>query len=166
MNAVDLIRSQLEMSYAITMPLLEDLKDSPLVAPTTAGGNHALWILGHLTYAEAHLIGEWMRGGENVLAHWGEQFAGGTQPVEDLAAYPAWEEITERLAQLRASTMEFIATLSDADLDTKSPKCPEQFASFFGTYALCLSNTALHWMMHRGQLADARRVLGRQPLMS
>ena len=166
MTGVELIRAQLDTSYGITMPLIEDLSDQPLAQPSEKGGNHAWWVLGHLTFSEGDLLLNWMRGEENPLADLAPLFAGGTQPCSEAKSYPAYDELIERFKQLRAGTLEHLATLSDADLDKPSKNCPEQFASFFGTAGLCLSNTALHWMGHRGQLADVRRRLGREPLMA
>lgn len=166
MKAVELIRTQLDTSYGITMPLLDDLKDSPLVQPSEKGGNHAWWIMGHLTFAEGDLLYHWMRGEANSMAELAPLFAGGTTPSPDGRDYPPYDELLEKFQQLRAGTIEHLATLADADLDTPSKNCPEQFAAFFGTVGLCLSNTALHWLGHRGQLADVRRRLGREPLMA
>ena len=166
MKAVDLIRAQLDTSYSITMPLIEDLRDNPLVQPSEAGGNHAWWILGHLTFSEGDLLLNWMRGEENPVADWAPLFGGGTQPCPDGKGYPTLDALIEAFQQLRAGTIEYLATLSDADLDTPSKNCPEQFASFFGTVGSCLSSISLHWMGHRGQLADIRRRLGRESIMA
>lgn len=166
MNAVQLITNQLNTSMGITMPLIEDLRDEPMTQPSAEGGNHATWILGHLAFSEASLLRDWMLGEENPVADWAPLFAGGSQPSTDASIYPQFDELLEKLQQLRAGTMEYVATLSDADLDTQSKNCEPQFASFFGTVGLCLANTALHWGGHRGQLADIRRRLGREPLMA
>lgn len=166
MKAVDLIRAQLDTSCSITMPLIEDLRDNPLVQPSEAGGNHAWWILGHLTFSEGDSLFNWMRGEENPVAAWATLFGGGTQPCPDGKDYPSFDEMIEAFQKLRAGNIEHLATLSDTDSDTPSKNCPEQFASFFGTAGLCLSSTSLHWVGHRGQLADIRRRLGREPMMA
>ena len=166
MNAIQLIRTQLETSFGITMPLLQDLASDAMVQPSEKGGNHAMWILGHLAHAEGSLLRQWMLGEENPLEDWTSLFAGGTQPSADAGAYPAWDDVMEKLQQLRAGTLEYVGKLTDADLDTPSKQCPAEYADFFGTVGLCLSNTALHWMGHRGQLADIRRRLGRDPIMA
>ena len=166
MNAVELIRAQLDTSFGVTMPLIEDLRDQPLAQPAESGGNHAWWILGHLTFAEGDLLRNWMLGETNPVADLQPLFAGGTSPCTSGTGYPAFDELIEKFQQLRAGTLEYVSTLSDADLDTPSKQCPEEFASFFGTVGRCLSNTSLHWMGHRGQLADIRRRLGREPLMA
>ena len=156
MNAVELIRAQLETSMGITMPLIQDLRDQPLTQPSEKGGNHALWIIGHLAYAEGNLLRNWMLGEANPVDDWGSLFAGGTTPSTNASDYPPFDDLLEKFQELRAGTIEFVSTLADTDLDAASKVCPPEFADFFGTVGKCLSNTALHWMGHRGQLADIR----------
>ena len=55
MNTASFIRQSLETSRELALGLANDLRDSPLVQPTATGGNHALWILGHMTYRESTL---------------------------------------------------------------------------------------------------------------
>ncbi len=166
MKATDCIRASLKMSEGLTMALITDLKDSPLATPTPEGGNHALWILGHLTYGEGMLTRGIMLGEDNPVAAWKELFDGGTEPVNDADHYPAFDELIAKFNEIRAGTMKFLDRLSDDDLDTPSKVCPPDFEDFFGTYGLCLTAAGLHCMHHRGQIADVRRALGRKPLMA
>ena len=98
--------------------MLENLKDSPLTAPTSAGGNHAWWIAGHLTFAEGHLLWNFMRGEPNPLAEWKELFAGGTQPDPKAVGYPAYDEILSKFHELRQQTYTLLDSLSEEDLET------------------------------------------------
>ncbi len=61
---------------------------------------------------------------------------------------------------MRAQTMALLESLSEDDLDSVSAKAPDCHEETFGTYRLCLQFVADHWYMHRGQLADSRRVAG------
>ena len=56
MKTVDFIKRGLETSKALTLGLIDDMKDAPLTQPTVNGGNHPLWILGHLAYSEANIV--------------------------------------------------------------------------------------------------------------
>ena len=40
----------------LVLGLIDDMKDAPLQAPTSKGGNPPLWILGHWTYAESNIL--------------------------------------------------------------------------------------------------------------
>lgn len=48
MNTIDFIKMSLESSKGWAMGLIGDMQDSPLTQPTSNGGNHPLWVIGHL----------------------------------------------------------------------------------------------------------------------
>ena len=54
MKALDAIRIALKFSD-MGMTHLSGMKDSPLVRPGPWGGNHAMWIAGHLAVVEGRL---------------------------------------------------------------------------------------------------------------
>ena len=67
MQSKDLIKMMLETNMGLTIPLIEDMKDAALTSPPPAGGNHPLWVLGHLAYAEGSIIREMMLGEPNPV---------------------------------------------------------------------------------------------------
>jgi hypothetical protein len=166
MKTTDYIRLELEISAKVTLGLIEDMKDAPLTFPTANGGNHPLWVLGHLAYVEAHLIQHVMLGRPNPLAHWKELFSTGTQPVADAARCPSFDEIMRAFKGVRANTLEALALLTDADLDQPSKACPPQNKERVGTFAGCFLFTSINLIHHRGQVADARLMAGRKPLIA
>jgi uncharacterized damage-inducible protein DinB len=164
MKTVEFIRMGLEASSRMTLALLEDMKDTPLAFPTAKGGNHPLWIMGHIAYSEGFLIHELMLGGENPLAHWKEIYSFGTEPTADPSRYPDFDSALKAFRDVRAKTMRVLEGLTDADLDLPTKKCPPDLKEVFGTYGQCLLMSILHPVNHRGQVADARRAVGRKPL--
>ena len=56
MNTIDHIKMSLENSKNWAMGLISDMNDNPLVQPTPNGGNHPLWVLGHVSRAESDLL--------------------------------------------------------------------------------------------------------------
>jgi hypothetical protein len=163
MKTVDFIRMGLDRSVATTMPLIEDMKELPLTFPTPKGGNHPLWILGHLAYSEGQLQ-QIMLGRANPLAHWKDLFGFGSEPSAEAKRYPAFEEVKKAFQDLRAETMNVLSTLTDTDLDRPSKSCPPELKEFVGTYGGCFFVMIMNTMHHRGQVADARRAAGRKPL--
>lgn len=147
------------------LALIEDMKEKPLTAPTPQGGNHPLWILGHLTHSEAGMVSGFILGQENPLAKWNSLFGKGTVPVEDSNHYPGIDELLSEWGRVRARTHEVLGSLTEADL-AKASKAPPELAHMFGTVADCFSVMSLHVMFHAGQVADARRALGRKPLFA
>jgi len=165
MNAIDVIKFSLKQSEGWVLGLVEDMKDAPLTFPTPQGGNHPLWVIGHLAYAEGMLIGQYVLGEENPLIEWQSLFDMGTQPVDQAEAYPSIDEVIGRYREIRAGTMAYVETLSEADLDQRS-HAADEIAENFGTVGKCLISAALHFTFHGGQVADARRAAGRAVLMA
>jgi uncharacterized damage-inducible protein DinB len=163
MNAIELIKLTLAQSKAMTMNLVADMRDQPTVMPTPHGGNHPLWVLGHLTYAEAGLLGRFIGGGANPLEKWKPIFGGGSEPVADASKYPSWDELMAEFERVRANTLKTLATYTDADLD-RPTNAPENMKTFFGTIGQVFMMIALHGTFHGGQVADARRTAGKKPL--
>ena len=164
MDTKELLKMDLDMSAGMTLRLIEDMKDAPLTAPTPNGGNHPMWVLGHLAYSMGSLIQGMMLGEDNPLEEWKEIFGAGAPPVAEADHYPPFAEVLTKCKAAHQKTLDILESLSEADLDSKSKNCPEEYAPFFGTYRQCFLVTAMHWMMHRGQVADARRAAGREVL--
>ena len=167
MNTIQFIKSALETSKGSMMGLFEDLKDAPLAQPTTSGGNHALWILGHLVCSESFAIHQMVLGEQsNPVADWQPLFGMGSSPQTDPTLYPSYAELQEAWEEVRAHTLKTLDTFTDADLDTPAPGCPEEWASWFGTIGKVYTAKIIHPTMHYGQLTDIRRALGRDRLMA
>jgi uncharacterized damage-inducible protein DinB len=165
MQSKDLLKMNLEMATGMVQSLIEDMKDAPLTFPTPKGGSHPLWVLGHLAYSEGSILHEMMLGESNPLAEWKEIFADGTEPVSDADKYPPFDEVLAKCQEIHQASMALLGSLSEDDLDTSSKRCPPKYEGYFGTYRQCFQMVANHWLMHRGQVADARRAAGRRPLM-
>jgi len=167
MNTIDFIKSSIITSREMTMGLIMDLKDEPLAQPTVNGGNHALWILGHIACSESSLLHGMIQGKETCpLEHLKENFAFKTQPTTDASVYPSFDSLLKDYEAARAETLAYLDTLSDADLDQPAPGCPEEWKDFFGTVGQCFSMISMHPTMHYGQLADTRKALGRELMMA
>jgi hypothetical protein len=164
MTAKDVIRLSLNQTKGRLTSLLADMKDQPTVAPTPRGGNHPLWVLGHLAYAEAGLVSGFIKGEANPLAKWEKLFGMGSQPLPDASKYPAWDELVSEYEQVRANTLRLLDTYSDADFDRPS-KAPENLSDVFGTVIQVFLVLSSHTAFHAGQVADARRAAGKKPLM-
>ena len=166
MNTIDFIKDSLETSKGSLMGFFADLKDEQLVQPTSNGGNHALWILGHLVVSESTVMHNIVLGIESSpVDDWKPLFGHGSEPKTDASIYPSYDELLEAWEQVRAHTLKTLATFTDDDLDNPAPGCPEEWASWFGTIGKVFTAKIIHPTMHYGQLADIRRSLGRELLM-
>ena len=149
---------------ALTMPLIEDMRTAPLVPPAP-GGNHAHWVVGHLLFSEGRFESI-RRGCENPFEILQPQFGGQSIPNMSGSGYRPYEELLAELQAQQQSLMTMLESLTEADLDQPSIGCPPGFEAFFGTWRQVLLMRPMHWMIHRGQLADCRRAAGREPLLA
>ncbi|MFT7619951.1 MAG: hypothetical protein ACI97A_003608 [Planctomycetota bacterium] len=157
MNSIDLIRGNLTRSADYTLAKIEDMRDHCFVFPTSHGGGHTMWVLGHLAYVEGLVIHEFMFGDTNPVAKWKPTFDG-DEVTADQERYPPFDEVLFLCREMRAKTIDLINKLKENDLDKVSANAPKGQEAIFGDYRLCLQFVADHWLMHRGQLAGARRV--------
>src|SRR5262245_54333208 len=135
MNATEVVRHALEMSDKLANTMLEDMREAPLTQPTARGGNHPLWVVGHLAFSEGQLY-QMMTGERNPLVGWSKFFAGGTEPSADAGHYPKFDEVFGKYRQLRAATLKRLDGMDDAALDRPAPS--------FGTVGKALTAIAMH----------------------
>ncbi len=164
MNAIDFAKGSLETSKNFVMMLIMDMKDAPLTQPTAKGGNHPLWVLGHLVYSEANIVNHIILGETNPLIEWKEIFGDGYECVTDLSKYPPFDEVVAKFEEVRERTMTLLNGFTEADFDKPSKNCPPERQEIIGTVGKCFIVLGLHPAMHFGQVADARRAAGRGPL--
>ena len=127
MQAIDAIRIALKFSD-MGMAYLGTMSDAPLLRPGAqgGGGNHAMWIAGHLAVVEGRLQ-QVLHGGPNPVARWKPLFDWGSEPVDDPAAYPPFDEVLRTFKQLRAQTHAFLDEVGEAGLDRPTKSQPPGF---------------------------------------
>jgi hypothetical protein len=165
MKAIDVIRRALQGANDLTLQLIEDMKDSPLTQPTPCGGNHPLWVLGHITFVEGN-IPRIVFGEPNPVAHWAPLFKPGSEPVTDASKYPPFAELLRTYRDLRARNLQSLEQIGEEGLDRKPTSPPPGLEQAFDTIGSTFLLIALHQMSHRGQLCDARRAAGRKPIFT
>ena len=164
MKATEYIKLALENGKGWTLGLINDMKDAPLTQPTPNGGNHPLWVLGHLVRSESDLLDVCILGKPNRFPEL-ELCGMGNQPSMNESDYPTMDELLEKFEQIRSATIAHLDSLRDEQLAEKS-HAPEEFGEPFATVAGCFAAMQTHMAFHTGQVADARRAAGREPLMA
>src|SRR5437870_11345170 len=106
MKAIDAIRITLKFSD-MSMKHLAEMRDAPLVRPGPWGGNHAMWIAGHLAVVEGRLQ-QMLHGTPNPVQQWKPLFDWGSESVDDLAVYPPFEDVLQTFRRLREQTHAFL----------------------------------------------------------
>lgn len=161
MNALDAIRITLKFSD-MGMTHLESMKDAPLLRPGPWGGNHAMWIAGHLAVVEGRLH-QMLNGIPNPVHHWKPLFDWGSEPVDDASAYPPYEEVLETFRNLRARTHAYLDEFGEAGLDRPTKTQPPGFNGF-ETAGKAITIIAGHAIGHMGALTVVRAASGKERL--
>ena len=168
MQAIDLLRWALQSTEQGFLALVEDLRATPMTPSTPGGkrgdGNHAVWTLGHLCVIEGQ-VRHILRNEPNPVEHWKPLFAAGTTPSTDPASYPSFDKLLRTFQELRAHTLQMLDGLDAEALDRTPPNIPPGFEEAMQTVGQTCLLLALHQMVHYGELADVRRVVGLAPLL-
>jgi hypothetical protein len=163
MKALDAIRTVLKFSDK-GMTHLGGMKDAPLLRPWPGGGNHAMWIAGHLAVVEGRLQ-QMLHGTPNPVHQWKPLFDWGSEPVDDLAVYPPFEEVVQKFKELRGQTHAFLDEFGEEGLD-RPTKCQPPGFSGFETAGAAILIIAGHACGHLGGLTVVRAAAGKQRLFN
>jgi DinB superfamily len=163
MKTLDAIRTVLMFSDK-GMKYLGEMSDAPLLRPGPWGGNHAMWIAGHLTVVEGRLH-QMLHGTPNPVHHWKPLFDWGSEPTDDPADYPPFDEVMEKFKELRARTHAFLDEVGEEGLDQPTKCQPPGFGGF-ETAGKAIIIIAGHACGHLGGLNVVRAAAGKQRLFN
>ncbi len=163
MQTKEAIKFALNVSNGAVMSEIDKMSDAATTFPTPNGGCHPLWVLGHLTMVEG-MIPAALFGDKNPVAEWGQYFGENSEPVADASAYPSFDTIRKKYAELREQNLALLESLSEADLDKPSKAPPKGREQEFSTFGKSFLVVALHQSMHRAHATDALRAAGRTVL--
>jgi hypothetical protein len=163
MKTKDALKSTMDISSMVLDSYISDMSDAELMSRPSPSSNHLAWQLGHLISSEVSLLESICPGKAAELpAGFAEKHAKETVANDDPRQFCTKEEYRALFQKVRASTLAALEGLSDADLDAPSP---ERFRQFVPTVGQLLTLIGTHPMMHAGQFAVVRRVLGKPVLM-
>jgi hypothetical protein len=145
------------------MRALEEMSSNPFTRPGEFGGNHPMWIAGHLAVIEGRLQ-KILHDTPNPVEHWKPLFDWGTEPSDNPAVYPPFEEVLKTYKSLRAKTMAYLDQVGEEGLDrpTALPP-PADFGGAFDTVGKAMLVIAYHQAVHVGQASVPRRASGKSP---
>ena len=96
MKTTDFIKTSLDGGKNWLLNLATDMKDAPLTEPTPKGGNHPLWVLGHIVHSESGLLDVFINGKPNRFPEL-ENCQAGSQPTPNADDYPSMDELLGEL---------------------------------------------------------------------
>jgi hypothetical protein len=154
---------QIDFTRRYNLERIESVPLSEWFTIPPGGVSNIAWQVGHITMAEYRLCLERLRvrtPADEVLIPdaFLKTFGRESQP-DTIAGYTA-EEIRAIFDRVHARVMEEIPSYPDADLDLP----PTKPHPLFTTRIAGLRYAALHEMIHCGQIAIIRRMLGQKPI--
>lgn len=161
MQAIDAIRIALKFSDMATKHLSE-MRDAPLLRPGPWGGNHAMWIAGHLAVVEGRLH-QMVEGTENPVREWKPLFDWDSEPSDDPAVYPPFDDVVVKFKEMRARTHKLLDDVGNDGLDRPTKTQPPGFKGF-ETIGSAVMIIAGHAIGHMGGVTVVRAAAGKQRL--
>jgi hypothetical protein len=154
---------QLDFTRRYTLERVESVPLSEWFTVPTGGVSHIAWQVGHMASSEYRLCLERLRprtpADEALISDAFLKMFGREALPESVTGYSA-DEIRAVFDRVHARVMAELASYPDADLDL-APLKPHPL---FATRLAGLRYAPLHEMIHCGQLAMIRRMLGYKPI--
>ena len=125
------------------------------------GANHPLWILGHLSLVDNNVIAKFFPKKYIDKPGWAERFGRESKPSPNAADYPPPEEVAAFFLERRATLIQCVDTMNEADFEQPVPEPKPPFIQI--AWQMFLFMTA-HEALHMGQLSLVRRALGNAPI--
>jgi len=121
-----------------------------------------MWIAGHLAVVEGRLQ-QMLHGIPDPVHRWKPLFDWCSEPVDDPAAYPPFEEVLQTFRDLRQQTHAFLNEVGEEGLD-RPTKCQPPGFTGFETVGAAIHIIACHAIGHMGGLTVVRAASGKQRL--
>ena len=142
------------------LELLSDIPQDKLTHQPCAAGNHAIWIAGHIAYADDLFASKIGNKTARCSDSWVKLFGMGSIPQADAGAYPSLREVTNALADNREGLLASFSSMSAEEL---AKPLPDDFKTFAATLGQLMISIACHESLHAGQLTVVRKSLGLAP---
>ena len=152
------IYSNMDITDMVMKSYLKDLSDADLMTRPGPNCNHLAWQLGHLINSEQGLMNQLIPGSGMALPEgFGDKHSKTQTGNDDPKSFYSKQEYVELYKKSRENVKAALAKMTEADLDKPSPKGWEMFP----TVGAIVNLIATHGMMHAGQFAVVRRILGK-----
>jgi uncharacterized damage-inducible protein DinB len=125
------------------------------------GANHPLWIVGHIAFVDNRLLGVFFSKSIDKVGY-AEKFGRSSIPSANPSDYPPVDEVLEFRRERRATLLDCIAAVPDADFEKPVPPGLPPFVQNVGQMFAFM---AVHEGIHTGQLSMCRRALGHAPVV-
>lgn len=162
MEVKDNMSAMLIHARTFTEGVLAELKEEKhWFTRACPGGNHAMWITGHLAAAENAFVGLIRPEMKLDFAEYAKLFGRGSAPMDDASVYPERDDVLQVLRERRNALLQ---ALQDCSLEDLSRAAPAGAPPFMTNIAKVFQGAVWHESLHSGQLTVIHRTLGNAPL--
>ncbi|MCZ7646349.1 MAG: DinB family protein [Planctomycetota bacterium] len=154
MDVLSYFRAEVEVIGRNSRELLARFDAETALRRPAPNVNHALWLAGHLAWAEDYLVVEVPRGTSVRRKDWDSLFDFTSEKLE-AAQYPPFKEVKDEFERVHAEVLRVLNEMSAVDLG--KPAVIER--RWLPTAAHAISHQVTHGHYHLGQLALLARLL-------
>ena len=161
MSLKERLKRQLVAARQTSEGFLTDFKTpEEWVKQVHGEANHAMWFAGHMGISDNFFISVVAPEKAINTQDMESRFGMGSHPTNRVADYPPPENVLGFMRERRATLLQVLDGMSDADLAKPTPKGTPEFLSDVGSV---FEMAIWHEGLHSGQLSVARRALGHKP---
>ena len=158
MDEKERLRLGLQHTRRFTDLVLADIvEQDDWIRRPVPGSNHALWIAGHLAVATNAFIG-WVDASQRVeLGDYAELFGKGSDPLDQLQAYPNPDDVQRRLQERGNAFLQLLHRTEPEEFSREVSEGPEFMHDVGSVFQMAI----WHESLHAGQLTVIHRMIGR-----
>ncbi len=162
MSLKERLKRQLLAARQTSEGFLSDFKTpEQWVKQVHCEANHALWFAGHMGIVDNFFISVVAPDKAKKEPDMETRFGMGSHPTDRVADYPSVDSVLAFMRERRATLLQVLDEMTDADLATPTPKGTPEFLSDIGSV---FETAVWHEGLHSGQLSVTRRALGHKPM--
>jgi hypothetical protein len=164
-SRLELTIDRIRGSRVFTKQFLKDLTDADWFWSPPQYTTHLAWQVGHIAVAQYSLCLRRVRGrtaaDESLISDaFLEAFKLGSKPLAEKEKNPPLDEIRRVFDAVHEQSVDELAGRTEAELDEPLAEPHPRFKTKFGAVEF----SPLHEMVHAGQIAVLRRLMGKPPL--
>jgi len=137
---------------------LGDMTDQDILVCPVEGAHHAAWQLGHLLLNEHRMVEAVRPGYGGALPPDFERVHGKERALNDRDGYLPVAEYRKLMTIQRERTLALLSDLPPTEFDRPAPDFMRGYAKYISSVFLSIAS---HELMHAGQIAVVRRLLGK-----
>lgn len=163
MTAKDAIKYEMDTGLMVLKTYISDLSDADLMIRPAKGANHLAWQLGHLINSEAQLLNSVCPGSAPELpAGFANAHGKEATCIDERSKFLTKQQYIDLLDKQRQATKTSLDKFPEPEFDKPAP---EEMRSYCPTVGAIFMLMGGHALMHSGQFATVRRMLGKPVLI-